>query len=324
MCNRRSRQQYGGCSGPHDAKSGGLRMSTNYIVGEIPGQPVGTTYESRDLAMAAGIHHARMRGIAGNRITGAVSVVVNGGYEEDIDLGDVILYTGAGGRDPNSGSQVADQKIDSNDNAALVVSEENGSPVRVLRGARGNASYAPSSGYRYDGLYRVDSHEALTGKSGFRVWRFKLVRLSVDETSTYDPDPETPTAAPPAPGSAERRVGVVQRVVRSTAVTNYVKQLYDSTCQVCDVPLALPVGRYAEGAHLQALGHPHHGPDRVENVLCLCPNHHAQLDYGALYLDDSLRVRDLHGNALGQLTVKDPHQVGIVYVREHRRRFGFA
>ena len=61
--------------------------------------------------------------------------MVSGGYVDDQDLGDVIIYTGAGGNDPNTGRQVADQSIDHPNNAGLVTSELSGLPVRVTRGA---------------------------------------------------------------------------------------------------------------------------------------------------------------------------------------------
>ena len=43
-----------------------------------------------------------------------------------------------------------------------------------------------------------------------------------------------------------------------------------------------PAGLYAEGAHIKPLGKPHNGPDEVENILCLCPNHHVLFDRGAI------------------------------------------
>lgn len=50
-----------------------------------------------------------MTGIWGAGDVGAQSIVVSGGYEDDEDLGNLIIYTGQGGRDPASGRQVADR-----------------------------------------------------------------------------------------------------------------------------------------------------------------------------------------------------------------------
>jgi putative restriction endonuclease len=76
-----------------------------------------------------------MRGIAPH----GSSIVLSGGYVDDEDLGDVIIYTGEGGRDPNTGRQVADQQLTLG-NKALAENHLNGIPIRVHRGS--SAEYA--------------------------------------------------------------------------------------------------------------------------------------------------------------------------------------
>ena len=88
-------------------------------------------------------------------------------YEDDEDGGDVILYTGAGGRDPKSGRQTRDQTL-TRGNLALATSKASGRPVRVVRKV--------GDSYRYDGLYFVESFWQEPGQAGFLVWRFKLVK----------------------------------------------------------------------------------------------------------------------------------------------------
>jgi putative restriction endonuclease len=39
------------------------------------------------------------------------SIVQSVGYVDDRDDGDLVIYTGQGGRDPNSGRQIADQAL---------------------------------------------------------------------------------------------------------------------------------------------------------------------------------------------------------------------
>ena len=52
-------------------------------------------------------------------------------------------------------------------------------------------------------------------------------------------------------------------------------------CQLCGHTILFQDGtRYAEAHHIRPLGEPHNGPDCMENIICLCPNHHAELDYG--------------------------------------------
>ena len=64
------------------------------------------------------------------------------------------------------------------------------------------------------------------------------------------------------------------------------KRHYNNTCQFCG--LQLDVGEthyYSEAAHIKGLGEPHNGPDKVSNMLVLCPNHHLQFDRGVLRLE---------------------------------------
>ena len=43
-------------------------------------------------------------------------------------------------------------------------------------------------------------------------------------------------------------------------------------------------------------GSPHHGPDVLENMLCLCPNHHEQFDKFGYYIDpETFEVKQLKG-----------------------------
>jgi predicted restriction endonuclease len=60
--------------------------------------------------------------------------------------------------------------------------------------------------------------------------------------------------------------------------------------------IELPDGRrYAEAHHIRPLGSPHNGPDVAGNILCLCPNHHAELDYGVRPLElNDLRKTNAH------------------------------
>jgi putative restriction endonuclease len=57
------------------------------------------------------VHRPTVSGISGTRAEGADSIAVNGGYEDDEDFGDEIIYTGAGGNDPNTGRQIHDQTL---------------------------------------------------------------------------------------------------------------------------------------------------------------------------------------------------------------------
>lgn len=90
------------------------------------------------------------------------------------------------------------------------------------------------------------------------------------------------------------RVNVTQqRIIRDTRLARWVKGLYGGHCQICDYVIQLPNDSfYAEAHHVKPLGNPHHGPDITPNILCLCPNHHAEVDYGVIRLTLSQLKQD--------------------------------
>lgn len=277
--------------------------------------PVGTSYADRRALADAAVHKPLQHGISGAAAEGADSIVVSGGYEDDEDYGDLIVYTGAGGRDPGTGQQIADQEF-TKQNLALVRSQAEGLPVRVVRGAGGEAAFSPPSGFRYDGLYRVEDSWQEPGRSGFQVCRYRLVRLGRGGT----PVPVDPATLPAGP--APRAKTTVQRVVRSTAVSRRVKELHSYRCQVCGELIAIAGGPYAEAAHIRPLGRPHDGPDVESNVLCLCPNDHVRFDFGAIVIEDDLSITDrMAGSTVGILRTTPRHIVDVAQLTYHRERF---
>jgi len=289
------------------------------IFGHIAGHPVGSRYARRADLRIAGVHAPNQSGISGNGREGADSIVVSGGYVDDEDHGDWILYTGHGGRDQDTGRQIKDQEITAPGNAGLVRSQLEGLPVRVIRGSTGDPQHSPASGFRYDGLFYVDSHGSKIGADGFRIWQFRMVRL---DAAGAVPVTATPPMPPPG-GMPGRRAMQAQRIVRLTTVAQWVKDLHKHCCQICGLAMEVDAGLYSEGAHIQALGRPYNGPDVVENILCLCPNDHVRFDNGALYLTDDLKVINaLKGTELGPLRMHARHSIGLSHVRKHRARWG--
>jgi putative restriction endonuclease len=277
--------------------------------GEIAGFPAGSTFANRRELAASGVHRPFQGGICGGQ-DGAESIVVSGGYIDDEDYGDEIIYTGQGGRDPSTGMQVADQKL-SHGNAGLARSNIEGLLVRVIRGAGGDVDYSPTNGLRYDGLYRVADFWHASGHNGFRVWRFRLVAhdgvLDPAEADGRVPDP------------VARRTATIQRLVRNTAMTQRIKEMHGHACQVCGTRIETPAGPYAEGAHIRGLGKPHQGPDEESNVLCLCPNHHVMFDAGAIYVGPDWLVYDgLDDEVIGELRRVTGHAIDPAQLAYHR------
>lgn len=92
----------------------------------------------------------------------------------------------------------------------------------------------------------------------------------------------------------------VSRLVRDTNLSRKVKLLHFHTCQVCGMRLELSLGRYySEGHHLKPLGQRHNGPDVKDNILCVCPNCHAKLDFAAVKIDPK-KLRVISGHSVRQ------------------------
>lgn len=78
----------------------------------------------------------------------------------------------------------------------------------------------------------------------------------------------------------------ITRYIRDSQLAQQVKKKNNFMCQVCGFTFLLPNGKpYAEAHHLKPLGRQHNGPDIEGNMICVCPNHHAMLDYCALSLN---------------------------------------
>ncbi|KAL1804048.1 hypothetical protein DCAR_0935740 [Daucus carota subsp. sativus] len=151
------------------------------IVGAIPGIEIGDVFFFRMELCVVGIHEQPQAGIdylpssrSSNGEPIATSIIVSGGYEDDVDTGDVIIYTGHGGQD-KCFRQCAHQKLESG-NLGLERSMHYGIEVRVVRGFKYEGS-ASGKVYVYDGLHKVVDCWFDVGKSGFGVYKFKIVRL---------------------------------------------------------------------------------------------------------------------------------------------------
>jgi hypothetical protein len=105
----------------------------------------------------------------------------------------------------------------------------------------------------------------------------------VADSTSQDPtdmDVETPTASDTADVVPGRVQTTTYRILRDTQIARHIKILHEHKCQLCGHTIVLPDGtRYAEAHHIKPLGEPHNGPDVAGNILCLCPNHHTEMDY---------------------------------------------
>ena len=252
-------------------------------IGHLPDIAIGAVFANRRPLAEAGVHRMRMHGIAWSTDGPAESIVQSGGYEDDEDWGDTLLYTGMGGNE--NGRQVADQELRAG-NLALVRSLELQTPVRVVRGANHAGPFSPREGYRYDGLFRVIDAFFERGRAGFFVWRFVLQRSDV-----------AIAVAPP------------------TRIQRRVIEIYDGACQICGYTPRRRSGLAALPWHLQPLHRPHGGEDVLANLLCVCPTHSHELDAGVLRFQEDgkilgapRRLRLDHGHRLDSAALRYRHE----------------
>ena len=295
------------------------------MFGHPEGVKEGEIFRTHADLYAAGLHRFSGQGISGTEETGVDSIVLSGGYVDDKDMDDEIIYTGRGGRDRETGNQVADQSFDDTSNAGLVISRVLGKPVRVMEGLdiRGTKRRRAHGGYLYRGLYRVANHWMTIGQEHFRVCQFQLLKLRPGEVVTPQP------LAPDMGGETElerqaRRYIERQRLVRDSRAAMRVKEMYEDTCQMCLARIVVsPTGAaYSEAAHIQAVGQPHNGPDILANLLCLCPTCHVRFDRGALQITDGYDVFDgLKREVITTLSRLSEHRIRLEFLQQHRGRW---
>uniref|UniRef100_A0A5B6YRI2 Putative histone-lysine N-methyltransferase, H3 lysine-9 specific SUVH1 n=1 Tax=Davidia involucrata TaxID=16924 RepID=A0A5B6YRI2_DAVIN len=171
-----------------DLKSGnilmskGLRTNMTKRIGVVPGIEIGDIFFFRMEMCVVGLHAQSMAGIDYmidkidlEEEPLAVSIVSSGGYDDDAEDRDVLIYSGQGGNINKKDKQVADQKLERG-NLALERSLHRANEVRVIRGMKDSVN--PSSKvYVYDGLYTIQESWIEKGKSGCNIFKYKLVRI---------------------------------------------------------------------------------------------------------------------------------------------------
>lgn len=278
--------------------------------------PVGTIFKGRKLLKHLGLHFHIQNGISYTVDDAADAIVLSGGYIDDEDRGDSIVYTGMGGRSTDGRCQIQDQTF-TKGNRALLLNHEQNIPVRVFSHVEGI-----SSDYLYRGLYEVNRCWLTPGQDGFNICRYQLNKI--DELAFVHPD-HTHLAEKGIEHEGivlptKRKTTTHSFIVRDIKQTRKVKNLYQYACQICGVHIENFRGKkHADGAHIRGLGTPHHGPDVSSNILCLCPNHHKMFDFGSIVVRDDLKVIDLLS---GQETddylyIKDDHRLDREQLKYH-------
>ncbi|WP_239146417.1 HNH endonuclease [Streptomyces sp. SID10815] len=122
-----------------------------------------------------------------------------------------------------------------------------------------------------------------------------------------------------ATGPAPRRDATRSVIVRDGALARRVKELEGDQCQICGTMLRYLNRPYSVAAHIRGLGSPHHGPDELQNLLCLCANCHVLFDGLEIYVDSDGLVRGTRGGREPRPLRRNPsHPVNEAHLSYHR------
>ncbi|WP_326568052.1 YDG/SRA domain-containing protein [Amycolatopsis rhabdoformis] len=247
---------------------------------------------------AVGIHRSSQWGISGGK-DGSDSIVVNGGYPDDHDAGDEIIYTGQGGRAHNR--HVADQELVLG-NAGLKRAYEERQPIRVIRGSKGDKRFSPAAGYRYEGLFGItEMWPEVREQDGLRIWRFRLVKLGTEASAAPTSDPDE-AEDDNVSWTGGHRTSLVKVRRGQRAFRTGLLEKYGLNCAVTG-PAPKQV---LQAAHLRAFAD--HGTHKRSEGLLLRSDIHSLFDAGLLAVDTadntvvvapSLRTHTTYGPLAG-------------------------
>ncbi|XP_074569936.1 histone-lysine N-methyltransferase family member SUVH9-like [Curcuma longa] len=163
-------------------KDHGMWLHRDYrIVGDIPGLLIGDVFFYRSELQVVGLHGIPQGGIdyvpvavssIGDPIV--TSIIVSGGYEDDVDNGNELIYTGQGGKQRGHTRLNADQNLRAG-NLALLYNKHKDMKVRVIRGFPYDNS-PTGKVYVYDGLYTLQDFWIDNSKSGFSAYKYHFRR----------------------------------------------------------------------------------------------------------------------------------------------------
>ncbi|KAG8085974.1 hypothetical protein GUJ93_ZPchr0010g9974 [Zizania palustris] len=169
-----------------DLKAGAIMMASNIRanmgkrVGAVPGVEIGDIFYFRMELCVIGLHAPSMGGIdymsakfGTDEDSVAICIVAAGGYENEDEDTDTLVYSGSGGNSKNS-EERHDQKLERG-NLALERSLHRKNEIRVVRGFK-DPFCLTGKIYIYDGLYKIQESWKERTKSGINCFKYKLLR----------------------------------------------------------------------------------------------------------------------------------------------------
>lgn len=146
-----------------------------------------------------------------------------------------------------------------------------------------------------EGISAMPNYIRVTEKSQLQQISQTIRRVSENQEA-YNAKMHDASGKPQGRTEVKRSIIENERIIRDTKVSSWVKFIHGYKCQICGVALQVSEHKlYAEAHHIRPLGNDHQGADVVENIMCVCPNHHALLDLGALRIELS-RLRSVEGH----------------------------
>lgn len=161
------------------------------------------------------------------------------------------------------------------------------------------------SSVNYSEMLRSTGQESIN-KSGLYLIQNKIedVKPEVAEPKGFEKEQSLPVdhAGPPP-----KVQSYDTRFIRDTTKTRLLKVKYKNKCQVCGYQLIKSNNEYySEVHHIWPLQHG--GDDDFDNMLVLCPTHHAEFDYNVIRISrDGKKIIDITDNVIKDLTYIDEH-----------------
>lgn len=114
---------------------------------------------------------------------------------------------------------------------------------------------------------------------------------------------------PKTNGPPQKNFSEVYRFLRDSSLVKQLKMLYQNKCQICNYTFEYQKNKfYSEVHHYNPLEE--NGNDDVDNMIVVCPNHHAEFDHKIIAIDiDAKNIIDKNGNKIGEIYFHEGHKL---------------
>ncbi len=167
----------------------------------------------------------------------------------------------------------------------------------------------------FDTPYSVDLlfHETMskTNASTMFAGIYKLEKNVITSNHTIKKDQQSLIIEDIGNGPAQKQTSEITRFVRDSEKVTKLKELYQNKCQICGYTFEYKKGKfYSEVHHYNPLYA--HSDDDFDNMIVVCPNHHAEFDHKFIIIDRDCRtIRDRQGKMIGEIYFHQSHRLNI-------------